>query len=80
MQAGYKVQPLSAFLGNPALAAAAKTDFVKPLTPEKQRTSVEFFDALHFLSRFCPTHPTEKELMARFAKLGLGSGGFIDSS
>ena len=80
VQAGYKVQPLSAFLGNPAPAAAAKTDFVKPLTPEKQRTSVEFFDVLHFLLRFCPTHPTEKELMARFAKLGLGSGGAFDSA
>ena len=33
VQAGYKVQPLSAFLGKPAPAAAAEADFVKPLTP-----------------------------------------------
>ncbi|XZE34392.1 DUF1254 domain-containing protein [Pirellulaceae bacterium SH501] len=80
VQAGYKVQSLSAFLGNPSSPAIVKTDFIKPLTPERQRTSVEFFDLLHFVLRFCPTHPTEKELMARFGKLGLGSGNPFDSA
>ncbi|XZE44173.1 DUF1254 domain-containing protein [Pirellulaceae bacterium SH467] len=80
VQAGYKVQPLSAFLGNPAPASAKKIEFVRPLSPEKQRTSVEFFDVLHYLLQFCPTHSTEKELMARFAKLGLGRGGSFNSA
>jgi hypothetical protein len=33
VQAGYKVQPLSAFLGQPAAKAAPPIDFIKPLTP-----------------------------------------------
>jgi hypothetical protein len=34
IQAGYKVEPLSAFLGRPAPAAAPTVDFIEPLTPE----------------------------------------------
>lgn len=80
VQAGYKVQPLSGFLGKPAPAAAPKIDFVKPLGPEQQRTSAEFFSDLNFLLRFCPTHPSEKELITRFAKLGIGAGGTFDAA
>ena len=74
VQAGYKVQPLSAFLGQPAPKAAPAIDFIKPLTPETQKTSPEFFNILNFVLQFCPTHPSEKELMARFAKIGVGAG------
>ena len=35
IQAGYKAQPLSAFLGQPAPKAAPAIDFIKPLTPER---------------------------------------------
>jgi hypothetical protein len=77
IQAGYKVQPLSAYLGKPA-PAAAKVEFIKPLTADQQRTSLEFFRVLNFVLRYCPTHPSEKELMARFAKLGIGPGGAFD--
>lgn len=80
VQAGYKVQPLSAFVGQPAPAAAPKIAFVKPLTPEQERTSAEFFNVLDFLLQFCPTHPSEKDLRARFAKLGLGAGGAFDAA
>ena len=37
IQAGYKAQPLSAFLGQPAPKAAPAIDFIKPLTPERRR-------------------------------------------
>lgn len=80
VQAGYKVQPLSAFLGQPAPKAAPAIDFIKPLTPETQKTSTEFFNVLNFLLQFCPTHPSEKELMARFAKLGIGAGQTFDAA
>lgn len=79
VQAGYKVQTLSAFLGKPA-PAIAKVEFVKPLTPDQQRTSPEFFGVLNFVLRFCPTHPSEKKLMARFARLGIGPGGTFDAA
>jgi hypothetical protein len=80
IQAGYKVQSLSGFLGKPAPAAAPKVEFLKPLTPEQQRTSPEFFNVLSFVLRFCPTHPSEKELMARFVKLGIGATGTFDTA
>jgi len=79
VQAGYKVQLLSAYLGQPA-ASAAQVEFAKPLTPDQQRTSPEFFGVLNFVLRFCPTHSSEKELMARFARLGVGPGGPFDAA
>jgi hypothetical protein len=44
VQAGYKVQTLSAFLGQPA-PARTRVDFAKPLTVEQQKTSLQFFSA-----------------------------------
>ncbi len=79
VQAGYKVQPLSAFLSQPAPAAASAISFIKPLTPEGQRTSLEFFNILNFTLKFCPTHPSETELMAKFAKIGIGAGKTFDA-
>jgi hypothetical protein len=76
VQAGYTVQSLSSFLGQPAPAAAPKIDFMKPLTPAQEHTSLEFFDVLNFVLRFCPTHPAEKDMMVRFAKLGIADGTF----
>src|SRR5262249_22559588 len=73
IQAGYRVQPLSSFLGRP-LVAAPDVAFVKPLTPEQQRTSLDFFKVLNFVLQFCAIHPTEQELMAQFAKVGIGAG------
>jgi hypothetical protein len=78
VQAGYVVQPLSAFLGQSAPKAAPVIDFIKPLTPAEQRTSPEFFNILNFMLQFCPTHPSEKELMTRFAKIGIGAGRTSD--
>jgi hypothetical protein len=80
IQAGYKVQPLSAFLGQPAPKAAPAIDFIKPLTAATQRTSPEFFNILNFVLQFCPTVPSEKALMARFARIGVGAGKTFDAS
>ncbi|UPJ44172.1 DUF1254 domain-containing protein [Bradyrhizobium sp. 40] len=74
VQAGYKVQPLSAFLGEPAPEAAPPIDFIKPLTPAEEKTSPQFFNILSFVLQFCPTVPSETALMERFAKLGIGAG------
>lgn len=74
VQAGYMVQPLSVFLGQPAPKAAPAIDFIQPLTPDTQKTSPEFYNILNFVLQFCPTHPSEKNLMARFAKIGVGAG------
>jgi hypothetical protein len=78
VQAGYTAQPLSQFLGKPAPPAAPTVDFIKPLTPDQERTLPEFFNILNFVLEFCPTDPSEKGLMARFAKLNIGSGKKFD--
>ena len=80
VQAGYKAQPLSGFLGQPSPTAAASIDFIKPLTPETQRSSVEFYSILNFVLQFCPTVPSEQDLMARFAKIGIGPGQTFDAT
>ncbi|PZR00291.1 MAG: cell envelope protein [Cereibacter sphaeroides] len=78
VQAGYKVQPLSAFLGQPAPAAASSVDFIKPLSAEGERTSLEFFNELNFILQFAPVDPSETELRARLASAGIEGGKTID--
>jgi hypothetical protein len=78
VQAGYKVQPLSSFLGQPAPATAPAVNFPKPLTQDKQKNSPEFFVLLNFLLQFCPPNASEKSLMARFARLNIGGGNNFD--
>ena len=78
IQARYKVQPLSAFLGRPAPKAAPAIDFIQPLTREELTKSPKIFQQLNFVLQFCPTHPSEQALMARFAKLDIGAGKTFD--
>jgi len=78
IQNGYKVQPLSAFLGTTPPPAAPAVDFIKPLTKAEQKTSLEFFNIVNFVLKYCPTDPTEVELMKRFAKIGVGGGMTFD--
>jgi hypothetical protein len=80
VQAGYKVQTLSEFLKQPAPPAAPKLDFMKPISAEEERASLEFFNILNFVLQFCPTVPSETDLMARFAKIGVGTGKTFDAS
>ena len=79
VQAGYKVQPLSAFLGQLPPKAAPAITFAKPLATAEQKTSLEFFNILNFVLNFCPVHPTEKALMARFGRIGIGAGKTFDA-
>jgi hypothetical protein len=80
VQAGYRLQTLSQFLGQPAPAPAPVVDFMPPLTREAQKTSPDFFRLLNFALQYCPTHPSEKDLMARFAKLGIGANISFDAA
>ena len=78
IQKGYKVQPLSEFLGAPAQEATPEINFIKPLTPAEQKVSLDAFNILNFVLQYCPINPSEKELMTRFAKIGIGAGKTID--
>ncbi len=78
IQDQYKVQPLSKFLGTPAPPAAPAIDWVKPLTKEEQKTSLEFFNIVNFVLGYCPVDPAEVELRKRFAKIGVEGGKTFD--
>src|SRR5438477_5817735 len=80
VQAGYKAQTLSEFLGTAAPKSAPAIDFIKPLSPAEEKTSPQFFNILNFVLQFCPTNPSETELMERFAKIGVGAGKTVDAS
>ncbi|MCI0430059.1 MAG: DUF1254 domain-containing protein [Rhodospirillales bacterium] len=76
VQAGYKVQPLSAFAGTPAPKPAPTVDWPKP--EADMLDSLSLFKYLDFMLQFAPTHPSEKALMQRFAKIGVGPGKPFD--
>ncbi len=78
IQAEYKVQPLSAFLGKPAPAPAPAIDFYSPLSVEDERTSLSFFDELNFLLQFCPIVPSESDLRQRFSAMDIAAGETFD--
>jgi hypothetical protein len=80
IQAAYKVQSLAQFSGKPASFPASRSNFIKPLSREKQRTSLDFFSILNFILQFCVIHPSEKGLMQRFAKLNIGPGREFNAS
>jgi len=74
------VQPLSAFLGQPAPKAAPTINFIKPLTRDELTKSPKIFQQLNFVLEFCPTQPSEQPLMARFAKIDIGAGKTFNAS
>ena len=78
VQSGYQAQSLSAFTNRPA-PNVDPVSFVRPLSVEDQRTSLEFFNILNFVLQFCPTHASEHSLMERFAKLGIAGGSEFDT-
>jgi hypothetical protein len=79
IQDGYQVTPLSAFLNQPAPAPAPPIDFVPALSRDQERTSPQFFETLSFALRFAPTLPTERDLRAKFATIGIGPDGSFDA-
>ncbi len=68
----YQVRTLSTYLGKPAPAVAPVVNWPKPSADMTEGPAL--FSYLNFLLQFCPTHPSEQELMARFAMLEIGAG------
>ena len=71
VQAGYKVQPLSAYLNQPPPSPAPAIDFPKI---DKELVKTNFFEYLDFALQFAPAQENEKEIRARLARIGVGSG------
>ena len=75
VQAGYKVQPLSAFLNQPAPPAAAEVDFVPATTAGIKENFYTYLDAA---LEFVPITPETRDLRGRFASIGIGPGKAFD--
>jgi hypothetical protein len=71
VQSGYKAQPLSAFLKQPAPLAAPKIDFVPATSAGIKANYFEYLDAA---LQFVPPAPEEKEIRVRLASIGIGPG------
>jgi hypothetical protein len=75
VQAGYKVQPLSAYLKQPAPAAAPAINFPKI---DKEMVKTNFFEYLDFALQFAPAGPEEQAIRAKLARIGIGAGKTFD--
>ena len=75
IQSGYKVQPLSSYLHQPAPSAPPAINFPKV---NKELVKKNFFEYLDFALQFAPPGPEEKEIRARLARLGIGPGKSFD--
>ena len=71
IQAGYKAQPLSAYLKQPPPPAAPVVAFPKI---NKEMVKTNFFEYLDFSLQFAPPGPEEKEIRAKLASIGVGPG------
>jgi hypothetical protein len=75
VQSGYKMQPLSAFLKQPAPSAAPAINFPKI---DKELAKTGFFDYLDFSLQFAPPGSEETEIRQKLARLGIGAGRNFD--
>jgi hypothetical protein len=75
VQAGYKVQPLSAYLKQPAPPAAPAINFPKV---DNEMVKTDFFEYLDFALQFAPAGPEEKDIRAKLARVGIGAGKTFD--
>jgi hypothetical protein len=71
VQAGYKVQALSAFLKQPPPPPAPSIDFVPASTAG---IKANFFDYLGAALQFVPETPEDKAIRAKLATIGIGPG------
>ena len=71
VQAGYKVDTLSAYLKQPAPPPAPTIDFPKI---DKELVKENFFEYLDFGLQFAPAQENEKEIRAQLARIGIGPG------
>jgi hypothetical protein len=71
IQSGYKSQPLSAFLKQPAPPAAPKIEFVPATTAGIKDNFFQYLDAA---LQYVPETPRDKAIRAKLAKIGIGPG------
>ena len=78
IQSGYHAEPLSSFLHQPAPPPPPAVNWPQPadiMTP-----SPDVFSIANFVFQFCRPNPSEKDVLARFAKLNIGPGQTFELS
>jgi len=75
VQSGYKAQPLSAYLKQPAPPPPPAVDFPKI---DKELVKTRFFEYLDFALQFAPPGPEEQAIRAKLARIGIGAGKAFD--
>jgi hypothetical protein len=72
IQNGYKVQSLSSYVKQAAPAKAPKIDWPKPMASMSE--GPQLFRYLNFMLAFAAPQDSEKDLLARFATIGIAPG------
>ena len=78
IQKGYVVQPLSAYLKQPAPPAAPAIDW--PAFNGDEPFKLQFAKYVNFLMQFAPENPQDKEIRAKMAAVGIAPGQLWDES
>jgi len=76
LQAQYRLTPLSQFTGQSAPNAAPPVEW--PAWDAKKAEGIGFISYLNALLPFMATVPSEKDMLARFARIGIGPGRPFD--
>ncbi|MEZ5462030.1 DUF1254 domain-containing protein [Dokdonella sp.] len=75
VQAGYKAQPLSVFLGQPAPPATPTIEFLPASTPGIKDNYWQYLDAA---LAFVPESENNRESLAKLARMGIGPAKTFD--
>jgi hypothetical protein len=75
VQTGYKAQPLSAFLKQPAPPAAPTIEFLPATTAGIKKN---FFEYLDVALQFVPETSRDKVIRAKLARIGIGPGKTLE--
>ena len=75
VQDGYKIQPLSAYLKQPAPPPAPTIDWPKI---DEKMVKTNFFEYLDFALQFAPAATEEEAIRAKLATIGVGPGKKFD--
>ena len=78
IEGGLQVRTLSAFLGGPVSATEPPPAW--PLPRKDMTDGLRLFPYLNFLLQYCEPHPSEREVLARFARLGIGPGATFEAA
>jgi hypothetical protein len=70
-QAGYKVQPLSSFLKQPAPPAPPAVNYMKA---NAEIAKTNFWELIDFALLYSPASPDEASIRAKLASIGIGPG------